>query len=173
MRDAAKAKVERVIELLGEEYPATKVEKIVRCTEVASAAVKAPAHGAEYARNLLFFVNELIGRGAAERVAEALDEAQVPWQSIAQMRAAQRQLARLRSDTLSADKNAKVIPLKRVVCALSESDFTGGSYVELVDVELPINKSTGPEIVFKANGRRYAMPKDALRYVEAPMVRAR
>lgn len=180
MRDTAKARVERAhsnIQPIGAALKRGRggaiqtIDQAANFAEVAVAPVAAPAHGAEFARSMLFFTEQLMGKPRCEEVAAQYDANGVIWRPADQLRAAAKQIGRMRSDAVKA--GVDTIPITTLVYATQEGDFVGTSYVQLHDVKLPLNKSTGPEIKLRV-GRSWLPVRVAqLRYVEAPMIRAR
>lgn len=192
MRDTQAARVQRAQSTLeamadtiskGKRHITPIMAKAVQCAEYAAAPVHAPAHGAEYARALLYFMEQLATPTPvngdepspfAQRVAEQLDQEGVIWRPADQVKAARKQIGRLRSDIMHDAPHATAVPLTTLVWAKDSGDYVGRSYERLEDVELPIKGTYDNPLRVRISGRRTILvPVDALRYVEGRMIRTR
>lgn len=176
MRDAAKARTQRstaALHAFVKNGQGKHVERIERFAHTATEPVHSPEHGAEYARSLLYFTQDLLGDKAAEELARSFDSEGVIWRHNDQVHAAQKQIGRLRSDAVRGGHAA--IPLNTLVYATDEGDFIGSSYEVIRDGTIAIKDSStaSPKVRVRVGRQTVEIDTTALRYVEAPMIRAR
>lgn len=177
MRDTAKtrvARIERALTTSADEHTATRIVRFARRAQ--EPLVTAPFHGAEYVRHLLFFADELAGPELREALSMVCNREHVTYEPGKQVAAAVKQVRRLKSDLQLTDSAAKYIPIDTIVFALDSGDFTGGSYVRLEGVEIPVASvdDGDEELVIRRRGHRnQVVPFASLRYVEGPMIRRR
>lgn len=151
------------------------IQQVRDWAALAVAAVPAPQHGAEYARAMLYFCESLYTESrVCEALAKAFDREGVIWRPDDQVAAAHKQVGRLRSDVTRHDPNRENIPLKTIVWAVDQDDFTGGTYERHENVELVRPDSYKPTLKVLVNGGRpRAVKREQLRYVEGEMIRPR
>lgn len=141
--------------------------------ELATAGLNVPAHGAEYARFMLYFADRLYNNVVTKEMGEAFDNEGVIWRPDDQVHAAHKQIGRMRSDVRSFHPKAETIPLKTIVWAEDPDDFHGRTYVTEHDVEMPMKDSYKDRLVVRVGRRSRSFPVRSLRYVEGAMVRPR
>lgn len=191
MRDTARARIDRaqrnaeaMIETLKKGRnkvirstapPSVGMQKAREFAELATAAVHAPKHGAEFARAMLHFAESLYDNSAlAAEIGELFDNEHVIWRPADQLAAAHKQIGRLRSDVQRwSDEDVRTIPIETLVYADNADDFIGRTYVQLDNVEIAVKDSQSNPLRVKANGRLRSIPVEALRYVEGRMIRPR
>lgn len=132
-----------------------------------------PSHGSEFGRTMI----EVLKGAYPDQphipatVEAAYEDRKVIMEPRAQRDAAHKQVLRLRSDVLLADKKAKVIPMSMVIWADDPDDYCGLTYRYSYQA-LDLASTRGNTIAFARNDERTFTWRQ-LRYIEAPMVRAR
>lgn len=138
-----------------------------------------PSHGGEFTRLFLDAVS-LVYRSiyrpdVPEALVQAMERERAIVQPHAQVTAARKQVLRLRSDIEQAWGPGVAIPVTDVVYAEARGDFTGTSYKHTGHGRIDAG-STHSNDYFKVDRTTWgdaAIPWCNLRYVAAPMVRAR
>lgn len=139
---------------------------------VRTRGLNVPTHGAEFCRAYLGALSTAFPKSNSfvNGVKAKLSANRVIFEEEDQVRAARKQISRLRSDALGADPDTRHIPEVRLVFSNEPGDFLGVSYEVYRG---PVWLTSDPATISIGTKKRTRIAYDQLRYVEGPMIRPR